>query len=371
MPNLPPWPLLVLYAIVLTLMTAFVAARKYGLAAVVPLPAMALGLLATSPMVFLAGCGLLLLTAVGANFRLAWYSFGGIMLCLLIGICVVHHFDVQPGLLELAALRKQFPAQSLKERLAFQEKYPIEGGREAASRFQTGTDRMSYRSRAWNLQRLHEDSYERFVAAAGFGGFRMPWVSRGKIELPPQMQTPVVANEICFDNREIPGRPAPDDDDLTKLHHTGLNEFLDEERLGYIESIDRVIGFEPHAVQTLPAAIPASSETWRVARLELVSLLKHDSPAVYISDSLPNLDQLKNLTTRDLDDFEQSSLARLRGDEEIVVDNQPTAIRMLGAVRAGEVCLACHQVPQKTLLGAFSYELRPLRHDQTDTTDAN
>jgi hypothetical protein len=133
--------------------------------------------------------------------------------------------------------------------------------------------------------------------------------------------------------------------------------------MGFVDGADRVIGFEPHAMATVPPALAADHETWKVVSLELVSLLKHDAPRVYVSDHLPNLSELDELPTRPLDDFEETRLRQLQDGEEIATAADSVMIRMLGAVRAGETCLACHSVPQRTLLGAFTYEIRPLRGD--------
>ena len=64
-----------------------------------------------------------------------------------------------------------------------------------------------------------------------------------------------------------------------------------------------------------------------------------------------------DIPTRELDAFEAEALPKLRAGETLIVQESANRIQMLGAVRAGQTCSKCHQVPKLTLLGAFSYEL--------------
>jgi mono/diheme cytochrome c family protein len=102
----------------------------------------------------------------------------------------------------------------------------------------------------------------------------------------------------------------------------------------------------------------APKERWLVSRLELVSVWKSETPAVYASGSLPRMQELKTAKTRPLTDFEAKALKALREGEEVVTEATPNEIRMVGAVRAAKQCTACHEVKRGTLLGAFSYDLR-------------
>ena len=62
--------------------------------------------------------------------------------------------------------------------------------------------------------------------------------------------------------------------------------------------------------------------------------------------------------TRHLDPFETLGLYALREGRELYVEQTQSEIRMLGAVRATQQCLACHEAQEADLLGAFSYRLR-------------
>ena len=143
--------------------------------------------------------------------------------------------------------------------------------------------------------------------------------------------------------------------DLRSTYKESVSEFLTVDRFGYIESKQRAAGFEPHAFGR--PAQPAAS--WSLARLELVSLLKFDQPRVYVSDSLPNMEELDEVETRPLSEFEANSLPRLFHETNVVIEEEDSEIRMLGALRADSRCLNCHAVKRGQLLGAFSYRLQP------------
>ncbi|HEY8504829.1 MAG TPA: hypothetical protein VIL46_09620 [Gemmataceae bacterium] len=98
---------------------------------------------------------------------------------------------------------------------------------------------------------------------------------------------------------------------------------------------------------------------WELTSLQLVSLLKFDAPAVYVSPNMPRMDELRDAPVRALDDFERRALAELRWGEDLVAEASPQRFRMLGALRAARQCLDCHSAERGDLLGAFSYEFRP------------
>ena len=99
-------------------------------------------------------------------------------------------------------------------------------------------------------------------------------------------------------------------------------------------------------------------------RLELVSLLKHAKPAVYVSRNLPNMEELSDVPTRPLNSFEQAALERLHKGMDVINKASLNKIEMIGSLRASKQCMQCHDVQRGALLGAFSYEL--LRDPQLD-----
>lgn len=90
---------------------------------------------------------------------------------------------------------------------------------------------------------------------------------------------------------------------------------------------------------------------WRFQRVELISLLKHEEPGVYLSDRLPDMNELDDHALRPLDRFEQESLGRLLKGEDVVTQTTTNRVRMLGSLRAARQCVECHSVERGSLLG--------------------
>jgi hypothetical protein len=72
------------------------------------------------------------------------------------------------------------------------------------------------------------------------------------------------------------------------------------------------------------------------------------------------MDKLAGVPHRALNQFEAGALPQLETAKDLVIEQQPKRIEMLGAVRAATNCLACHEGQRGELLGAFSYEITPL-----------
>jgi hypothetical protein len=147
--------------------------------------------------------------------------------------------------------------------------------------------------------------------------------------------------------------------------------FAEPATLGYVRDVDHVAGFQPHAIRELPpySLVPPKKSSgdfkngnraaaWQISRLELVSLLMHEKPAVYVSKFLPRMQDLaQHPVLRPLDPFETKALDSLAGGKQIVYRASPQRIEMVGAIRAIKQCLQCHDTRQGALLGAFSYTI--------------
>jgi hypothetical protein len=101
---------------------------------------------------------------------------------------------------------------------------------------------------------------------------------------------------------------------------------------------------------------------YSIASLELVGLMRSDTPVVYnaLFHDQP-LDSMRE-KTRDVTDFERTALASFRAGDDMAmapVDNAGV-LRCMGPLRAKADCVQCHQNKKNgDLLGAFSYTLRP------------
>ncbi len=151
---------------------------------------------------------------------------------------------------------------------------------------------------------------------------------------------------------------------LQKHHLDNVLNFAPPNSLGGVNTKLEARGFQSHAYRSPVEsyeeqdAATVESQGWKLARLELVSLLKHKPAAVYVSEHLPAMDELRDAPTRPTTTFELNAVAKLREGQELITEPSPHGLRMVGAIRAIEQCRKCHQVPLGGLLGAFSYQFR-------------
>lgn len=186
------------------------------------------------------------------------------------------------------------------------------------------------------------------------------------IPVPEQIDPPYDSDHGTLDitaAEEKPSQSQPAPGELFSLHESGTSDFFDPDRIGYVQDQGQVAGFISHRFTRMPeigALNPPLQSSWKIARLELVSLLKHETPVAYVSKHLPQMDELQDALTRPLDEFERRSLENLRSDEDVMVEETPDRIRMIGSLRASRDCLKCHSVRRGELLGALTYEIVPV-----------
>ena len=90
-------------------------------------------------------------------------------------------------------------------------------------------------------------------------------------------------------------------------------------------------------------------------------MLLHDTPVVYVSDELPNMKDVASHPTRPLDSFETRAVLELKDGAELSMEPNGKELRMLGAIRNLTQCIVCHEGSRGDLLGAFTYNLKPIR----------
>jgi hypothetical protein len=297
----------------------------------------------------------------------------------------------------VSGLREKYPLESVAERLAYEIKtspgridaesnssilqlQPDVEQRLAASEQRLSETRYRYRSQRQRiLTRLHTQTNDQFVEASGFGRQRIidPGAERyaSTLELPDAGPISVKSEEDApYDLGQESSRApvdgdfsqsiAPSNHRLVAIHISGLADFLDSDRIGYVQDRDHVAGFVSHRF-TKPLDLDAMNAghpvPWKIVRLELVSMLKHETPVAYLSRNLPRMDELRDAQTRPLEEFERKSLERLKSEEDVVIDDTSDRIRMVGSLRAAWNCRECHSVRRGELLGALTYELVPIR----------
>ncbi|QDT70224.1 hypothetical protein MalM25_31700 [Planctomycetes bacterium MalM25] len=262
------------------------------------------------------------------------------------------------------AMRRAHPIVSIRDRLpeppqAILNPVSLTQGQEEALT-SLDEDRSPWRGYSSQLERIHSDSYKRFARSPGFGFARMGPVTERRLDYSLE--------DLVSEPIRLPLRLASRADSSTaeEIHRTTQEEFLDQERLGYLDKApERVAGFLGHGLGDVPydewKRNSDSGGRWTLRRLELIGLLKHDDPTVYVLDELPNMEALDGVPTRGPNSFESAALERLRGQEDLVIEEGAEGgkrhVGMVGALRAGKSCAACHEVPYGTLLGAFSYDL--------------
>jgi hypothetical protein len=293
-------------------------------------------------------------------------------------------YFVAAELLEREAIRTRYPLESMAERLA-REPERAEGAAKPFASDRLGAieseidkemSRFETVSRRDMLMKLHQNLVRQFIGSPGFGimrDLRNQAPSETSIELysgerefsdtPPGMDTASPAEVEAPARTFTPVQTAtPEREALFAAHSSTLVDFANVRGFGYVRDRDHVAGFRPHGIrdsrrEAFP--VPVDSSPWRIGRLELVSLLKFDEPRVYVSPRLPRMGRLGDGRTRPADGFELAALAALLGGEELYTGKADDELCVLGAIRAGKQCLACHSAERGELLGAFTYRLRP------------
>ena len=223
--------------------------------------------------------------------------------------------------------------------------------------FQDGDEPVAVVSfRAHDLQRLHEGAVALFINSPGFGRIRMSRPTAWELALgepgPPPLQ-PIARIESPWSPGELERLPASDEERLGNLVDENLGQFANPQRFGYVKDRKHVSGFWPHQF----FKVPRTPKRWELQTLELVGLLVHDEPVVYVSDRLPQMSEHRDVPTRPLDDFESFGLKALIDGEDLFATRAGEGIRMLGALRSSNHCVGCHGGTRGDLLGAFSYTL--------------
>lgn len=307
-------------------------------------------------------------------------------------------------------LRKKYPFESLARRLAYEDRFAAEAkDRPAPVLKEDATKHLEALEvagqirpygnsmRTLALSMLHSKEVERFITREGFGLMRLPQPSVRHLELvdaepvryPLYLLETTQSQTTDLARWSAPGEQnpwkLPARDLLFGFHLAGQLDFAGPASMGLAKDRDHVAGFKPHQFRQLPQLVtrwdgelkrpgeppPQPVEEWVLRRLELVSLLKHEKPAVYVSATLPKMDDLHNAQTRELSGFESESLKSLKSGESLVARAKANHLEMVGALRAGKQCLECHQVQRGELLGAFSYELHRNPELKPDKSEAS
>jgi hypothetical protein len=143
-----------------------------------------------------------------------------------------------------------------------------------------------------------------------------------------------------------------------------------EPTVKYFDEVNGTMMLKDNTVRTVNERI------WVVRNQDLMSVDGADGPAVYILDPhklhelMREKKQVKgdDAKKRKPTEFETAALKKLRNGDDVVLQSSAKEMNVLGAVRARNDCLTCHQVEVGSLLGAFTYTL-DLQSQETPAAD--
>jgi hypothetical protein len=222
-------------------------------------------------------------------------------------------------------------------------------------------DRMKNELRNVNgyaLKELHDHTVSTFVNSPGFGVTRLSGMTEYQLEHgyeePPVLpqggwRSPLL--ELPPDDQGVPTDYLKEK--LNTWHIDNLLLFMRAGSFGYARNRREVAGFRSHEF----AEAPSKPQPWKMRTVELVGLLIHDKPVVYLSANLPRMSELRTGPYRSIDKFEERGLTELLRGEDYYVREIDGVCYMLGAIRAVKQCQECHGCERGDLLGAFSYAL--------------
>ncbi len=102
---------------------------------------------------------------------------------------------------------------------------------------------------------------------------------------------------------------------------------------------------------------PVPGKVWVVKDVQLVGLVKHPEPVVYLTGGVSMARENKDTKTRQPDPFEAQALEVIRGGGELIqAEKRGGTLRAVSGIYAGKQCSKCHERPGE-MLGAFTYRL--------------
>jgi len=379
------WLSLIVSGAILLIANVLAFQKKLGEASAVGFFGIVGGLLCAGPAIaltcLLTGLGGLVLWFRGAKpHSFLIYSLTVMVLSHLI-VCLLFVETIS----ESKELRRSYPSQSLASRLRYESKWRETKSQRACAEekpinakaqslledLEENVDNRKDTVRIIMLERLHENVVEDFIDSPGFGIARRIRPRKDDIDLPEPGPISFPATQydpktggtdldpIAKSDLEAVGQVnLPGEESLLGLHRESLLDFVNPQGFGYVKDREHVRGFQSHQFHSMPSLPESRQARWLIQRVELVSLLTHEDPVVYLSDHLPRMDELRGAPTRPLSDFEKQALDGLRHGADLKVESSANRIQVLGSIRAVKHCVKCHDVCRGELLGAFSYSLK-------------
>ena len=137
------------------------------------------------------------------------------------------------------------------------------------------------------------------------------------------------------------------------MHDSYVKRFVSVEGFGFTRMMT------PHMRDTT-GVLDLGRTRYAIETIELVGLLQRPEPRVYVPAS-HGRGLESSAGQRTPTRFETSALASFRTGRDMASQSDSGALRCIGAVRAAEACLRCHEDRKAgDLLGAFTYRLKAL-----------
>lgn len=189
------------------------------------------------------------------------------------------------------------------------------------------------------VQQLHTEAFQHFINSPGFGASRM-WPTI-KV-MPREWKMPEwTTEELAKEQPSLKGEK-----DLPLIHGLTLLRFGGSKT-------------PQERAAELAKRPTKKSQLWEIKSVDLVGLVMQEEPVVYVSEKIPDMKDLKNRPTREMDLFESEGLGELMNGKALYVRTKADTIRVLGPIHASKACLKCHgDAKEGTMLGMFSYTLR-------------
>jgi hypothetical protein len=231
------------------------------------------------------------------------------------------------------------------------------------------------------MRHLHDTALIAFEFAPNFGHMRMPPIIQ---ESTPPQHIPLLALEslpvIESLGEPSSGDPKPSSawmwiNEMTGICSQGFvyrpTKVHFRKRMAPRKDVeDRLVyGYPDPKCQASDAfaddfpVLPSQTELWRVSSIELIGLWQRESPVVFEQRPTTGFGNIttERVPTRNVNRDESSAISKLQSDAQLVAsfDDQTSKIRLVGAIRAKQSCIQCHDTTEGSLLGAFTYAIDP------------
>jgi hypothetical protein len=263
---------------------------------------------------------------------------------------------------EIHQLRKKYAFESMEDRVVTPTRHlAANPSRETLAQIDalriSVENEESESNRKWMLKRLHAETTDSFVNSPGFGFGRGPFrPSESNLKNRDRDGTPVpqptAIRMSTLSETDLVELPNTEPEPLRDLHARSILDFVNPRGFGLLVNRQKVAGFQSHQFGAVPNAAK-----WKVESVELVSLLMHAEPVVYLSNELPRMEERGKTPTRALNVFESAGLKAIEAGDTLYLREAHGTILLLGAIHSADQCVKCHGGERGDLLGSFSYRL--------------